>query len=227
MPHYPHSFDDPLLDASRRRPRPGATSDGWRHADDQAAHPALARRRQFCRDELDMPVRHERAGRAGLTETVRRKAREVVAQQRRTPRPSRRTTATRPTGWIGSSGGRNLGGLGRDLAAQARDKLVDDLPVGCRQFGGLARRCTTFCSTSFIMSNSILLARKSSLADLLTILRDDRLTLGDLAPLAVDRNVNGLLQRRDQQRRQVLAARVAGLALLEWPAARRLAIAIL
>ena len=40
-------------------------------------------------------------------------------------------------------------------------------------------------------------------------LRDDRLALGDLAPLPVDRGVDRLVQCRDQQRRSVLAARTA------------------
>jgi hypothetical protein len=67
-----------------------------------------------------------------------------------------------------------------------------------------------------------------ALADSFDHLGDDRLALGDLAPLAVDRGVDRLVQRGDQQRRQVLAARaarVARLALLKRPAARRLAIA--
>jgi len=59
-------------------------------------------------------------------------------------------------------------------------------------------------------------------------LLDDRLTLGDLAALAVDGDVDLLVQGGDQERRQALparAARVAGLTLLERPAPRRLAIA--
>jgi hypothetical protein len=56
-------------------------------------------------------------------------------------------------------------------------------------------------------------------------LRDDRLALGDLAPFAVDGDVDLLVQCGDQERRQALAARIAGLALLKGPAPRRLAIA--
>jgi len=66
------------------------------------------------------------------------------------------------------------------------------------------------------------MARRSASARL----RDDRLALGDRASMAVDRDIDRLVQRRDQQRHEVLAARaapVAGLALLERPTPRRLA----
>jgi len=84
------------------------------------------------------------------------------------------------------------------------------------------------------MSISILVARRSALADWLTIcltiaLLDDRLALADLAALAVDGDVDLLVQCGDQECGQALAARaarVAGLALLEGPAPRWLAIAI-
>ena len=42
----------------------------------------------------------------------------------------------------------------------------------------------------------------------------DRLALGDLAPLTVDRGIDRLIQRRDQQRRHVRAARAARVARL-------------
>jgi hypothetical protein len=59
-------------------------------------------------------------------------------------------------------------------------------------------------------------------------LSDDRLALGDLAALSVNRDENGLVQRSDKQRRQVFlgpTARVAGLALLKAGVQWRLAVA--
>jgi hypothetical protein len=56
----------------------------------------------------------------------------------------------------------------------------------------------------------------------------DRLALGDLAALAVDRRHDRLVERLDQQRRQgfrVRSARVAGLPFLESGVHRRLAAA--
>jgi hypothetical protein len=70
---------------------------------------------------------------------------------------------------------------------------------------------------SFIMSISILVARKSA-GGFVDQLMYDRFALGDLATLSVNRDKHGLAERRDQKRRQVLlgpTARVAALPLLE------------
>jgi hypothetical protein len=52
-----------------------------------------------------------------------------------------------------------------------------------------------FCSTSLIMSNSILVARKSGGGGLVDQLMVDRLALGDLATFSVDRDEARLAQR--------------------------------
>src|SRR5271163_4232289 len=82
--------------------------------------------------------------------------------------PRRRSRPAWSTGRIGGAGGR--GRLGCDLAAQARGELLGDLLVpGVNLSGSGGATAPAFCSTSFIMSNSILVARRSALTDLLTI----------------------------------------------------------
>ena len=101
----------------------------------------------------------------------------------------------RPMGLFGSSGGRSLG---RDLAAQPCDGLLEELPVGRCQFGQLGRR------------------RAGLLFNLLEHvgqhLRRAQIGAGRFDSQPGD----------DQERRQVLAARVA---LPEAPARGRLALA--
>jgi hypothetical protein len=128
----------------------------------------------------------------------------------------------------GLSGGRRLGHLGRDLAAQARDERLDNLSVSRRQFRWLGR-CRAGLLLDLLHHVEEHLDRTPiGLGRFVDHLDDDRLALGDLAPLAVDRDVDRLVECGDQQRREILAARparVPGLALLERPAARRLAVA--
>src|SRR5271165_1960318 len=144
-----------------------------RHADDQPADPAFAHRRQFCRDELDMPVRHERAARVQLAESARRKAREVVAQQRRTVAARRVPADDRRR--RGQRGGSEVAAAAASAASAAiwRRKRATNWSTtsrsGAVNLAGSGAAAPAFCSTSFIMSNSILVARKSALADLLTI----------------------------------------------------------
>src|SRR5262249_39130089 len=52
-----------------------------RQADDQPADTALTHRRQFCCDELEMPVRRKRRARVELAERACGKARKIVPQQ--------------------------------------------------------------------------------------------------------------------------------------------------
>jgi hypothetical protein len=127
--------------------------------------------------DLDMPVHRQAGTRVELAKTIRGKARKVVTQQRGALASLRVRGDGRPAwsaGWFVSSGsgwcfGR-FGCLGHDLAAQVRDKQIDDLPVGCRQFLRLARCCGAgLLLDSFIRSNSILVARRLALADSLTI----------------------------------------------------------
>jgi hypothetical protein len=93
-----------------------------------------------------------------------------------------------------------------------------------------ARAEPAFCSTLFSTSISILVACKSAVVDLLTGWATIACRLVVVAPAPVSRGQRRRVQRGDQQRRQFLAARaarVAGLTLLETPARRRLAAAVL
>jgi len=93
-----------------------------------------------------------------------------------------------------------------------------------------ARAGQAFCSTLFSTSSSILVACKSAVFDLLTSWATIACRLVVVAPAPVGRGQRRRVQRGDQQRRQVLAARaarVAGLTLPETPARGRLAVAVL
>jgi len=59
----------------------------------------------------------------------------------------------------------------QDLPPQPRHEQLHDLPVRRGQPAGFGRRAASpaLCSTSFIMSNSVLVAHRSALADLSTI----------------------------------------------------------
>jgi hypothetical protein len=88
-----------------------------------------------------------------------------------------------------------------------------------------ARAEPAFCSTLFTTSISISVVWKSAVVDLLTSWATIACRLVVVAPAPVGRGERRRVQRGDQQRRQVLAARaarVAGLSLLETPARRRL-----
>ena len=120
-----------------------------------------------------------------------------------------------------------LGCFSRNLAAQPGDKKLDDLPIRRVQFGRLLGRRRRGGSVLLGLLQHVdqhLGRAQIGAGRFVDQLRDDRLALGDLAPLSVNRGVGRLVQRGDQQRRQVLAARVAGLAPLEAGVARRLAV---
>src|SRR5262249_14889338 len=54
-----------------------------RQTDDQPAEMALAHRRQFCGDQLDVPVAGKGRARVELRKTAHGKAHKIVAQYRR------------------------------------------------------------------------------------------------------------------------------------------------
>src|SRR5271157_2784616 len=131
--------------------------------------------------------------------------------------------AARSTGLLGSRRS-----LGRDLAAQPGDEELDDLPVCRCQFGRLGGCAAGLLLDLFHHVDQHLGGARVGARRLVDHLLDDRLALADPAPLAVDGDVDLLVQGGDQERGQALAARaarVAGLTLLEGPAPRRLAIA--
>src|SRR6516162_1687308 len=143
-----------------------------RHADDQSADPALAHRGELPGHQLEVPVRRKRDARVELAKSARRKAREVVAQQCRVLDqcrvPGDDRSRHRQQG--GSAAASTAAASSASAAIWRRMRATNSSTTsrsGAVNLAGSGAAAPAFCSTSFIMSNSILVAR--TLADLLTI----------------------------------------------------------
>jgi hypothetical protein len=81
-----------------------------------------------------------------------------------------------------------------------------------RRGSGTGEVTLAFCSTSLIMSNSILACPQIGGGGFVDQLMNDRLGLGDLAPLSVDRDEDRLAQRIASTACSFFLAAVAGVA---------------
>jgi hypothetical protein len=107
----------------------------------------------------------------------------------------------------------NLGFIfGRILRARRLDSFCGHLGQELLSYRSTGEVIRAFCSTSVIMSNSILVARRSAVADFVDQLMDDRLALGDLAAFSVDHDEDRLVQRIGKRRMQLLFTAAAGVA---------------
>src|SRR6516162_6620585 len=144
-----------------------------RHVDDQSADPALAHRGELPGHELEVPVRRKRDARVELAKRARRKTREIVAQQcrvlgqRRVPGDDRSRHRQQ-----GGSEASAAAASSASAAIWRRNRATNSSTTsrsGEVNLAGSGATAPAFCSTSFIMSNSILVARRLALADSLTI----------------------------------------------------------
>src|SRR3974377_1256221 len=147
-----------------------------RHADHQPANPARAHRRQLPGHDLDMPVYRQPGARVELAKAARGKARKVVAQQCGALVPCRvpgndRGRHDQPGCSAAASGAAAASAASAAIwrRKRATNRSTTSRSVAVNFAGSGGEAAPAFCSTSFIMSNSILVARRLALADSLTI----------------------------------------------------------
>ena len=207
-----------------------------RQVDDEPPDFARAHCRELRGDHLDVPAHRKARPRVELAETALRNADEIAAQQRavlaeaqclgrRLYHSGTEDTEKTPGGFPGSS---VLSvSLWWIFANSICRRRVSRLSTTSSRSGGwrlLRRGCRAgplldvFQQVDQHLGRAQIGARR-----FIDELRDDRLAFGDPAALAAPGDDDRLVERRDEERRQIFprAARIAGLALLEPGVQRR------